>query len=58
MPLCAMDFGKGWISSMQEKSPGELNVIVRAKDLARYVFEVTQKSPKQFQYIQTSGRWD
>ena len=45
-----MDFGKGWISSLQEKSPGELNVIVRAKELARQVIEVTQKSPKQFRY--------
>ena len=35
---------------MQEKRPGELNVMVKAKDLARYVFEVTQKSPKQYRF--------
>ena len=36
-----------------EKQKSELTVIVKAKDLCKYVMTVTQKSPKQFRFTFT-----
>ena len=33
-----------------EHKQGELQVIIKAKDLCSYVMTVTQKSPKHFRY--------
>lgn len=34
--------------------PSDLSVIMRAKDLCRYIVTVTQKSPKQYRFTFTS----
>ena len=39
---------------MHGAKPNELRVVMRAKDLCRYVMTVTQKSPKQYRFTFTS----
>jgi len=37
-----------------EKNQSELSIVMKAKDLCRYVLTVTQKSPKQYRFTFTS----
>ena len=39
---------------MQTKKPGELSVVLMAKELCKYVLTVTQKSPKQYRFTYTT----
>jgi len=39
---------------MHEKKQSELTVIMKAKDLCKYIMTVTQKSPKQYRFTFTS----
>ncbi|MDR1891808.1 MAG: four helix bundle protein [Oscillospiraceae bacterium] len=39
---------------MPEKRQSELTVVMRAKDLCRYIMTITQKCPKQFRFIFTT----
>jgi len=52
--VCYILFGSKRSLTLQVKKQSELTIIMKAKDLCKYIMTITQKCPKQFRFTYVS----